>query len=466
VLLGCSNDRLTSSFLFSDVTQESGITFRNDLTFTEQLNPYTYRNFYNGAGVAIGDINNDGLSDVYFTGNQVGNKLYLNEGNFKFKDITESAGVACLGVWSTGVTFADVNADGFLDIYVCKSGNPDVPHRYNELFINNGDLTFTEKSKEFGLDVTGLSVQAAFFDYDKDGDLDCYLLTNSIKSVGNYDLVKDQRNIPDPQGGGNRFFLNDNGKFTDYSEQARIFRSNIGFGLGITLGDFNEDSWTDIFVSNDFFERDYLYINDQKGSFTESLTDYFQSISMGSMGADFADLDNDGTPELFVTEMMPDSLNRKKTKTIYESWNKYELNLQNGYYHQFPRNVLQKKIGDKTYAEIGRLAGVSSSEWSWGALLFDMDNDGKRDIFIANGIYKDLLDRDYLTYTGAAENVRKIIKEEEENAIVKLIDLMPTSTVPNYAFKNTGDLTFKNVAREWGFGPTHVFEWKCLWRFG
>ncbi|NOT73315.1 MAG: VCBS repeat-containing protein [Cyclobacteriaceae bacterium] len=450
VLWGCSNDHSSPHTLFSNITKESGINFQNDLTFTDQFNPYTYRNFFNGAGVAIGDINNDGLLDVYLAGNQVDNKLYLNQGGLTFKDITDQAGVACKGVWSTGVTFADINSDGLLDIYVCKSGNPVGEHRNNELFINNGDLTFSEKSKEYGLDITGLSVQASFFDYDKDGDLDCYLLTNSIKSVGAYDLVKDHRNIPDTLG-GNRFFINDNGKFKDHSEQAKIYRSDIGFGLGITLGDFNDDTWIDIFVSNDFFERDYLYINDQHGAFKESLTDYFESISMGSMGADFADLDNDGDPELFVTEMLPDSLNRKKTKTIFESWNKYQLNLENGYYHQFPRNVLHKKTGSDNYVEVGRLAGISATEWSWGALLFDMDNDGKRDIFIANGIYKDLLDRDYLTYTGEKDNVREIIKQEK-HAILKLIDLMPSSTFPNYAFRNEGDLNFENSAVAWGLG--------------
>ena len=448
-LSGCADDGLKQPALFSDITKQSGVNFRNDLTFTEQINPYTYRNFYNGAGVGIGDINNDGLLDIYFAGNQVDNKLYLNEGNLRFKDITKQAGVGCHDVWSTGVTFADINADGFLDIYVCKSGSPDAPNRHNELFINNGDLTFTESSRDYGLNVTGLSVQAAFFDFDKDGDLDCYLLTNSLKSVGNYDLVKDQRNIPDQQGGGNKFFINDNGKFRDYSVEAEIYRSSIGFGLGITLGDFNNDSWTDIFVSNDFFERDYLYINDQHGSFTESLTDYFSSISMGSMGADLGDLDNDGVPELFVTEMLPDSLNRKKTKTLYESWDKYQLNIQSGYHHQFPRNVLQKQVSSGKYVEVGRLAGISASEWSWGALLFDMDNDGRKDVFIANGIYKDLLDRDYLAYSGADDNVRKIIREEE-NAIVKLIDLMPSSEFPNYAFRNEGSLNFKNIATQWG----------------
>lgn len=456
VVWGCSADHSSSPKLFKNVARESGIDFRNDLAITERLNPYTYRNFYNGAGVAIGDINNDGLQDIYFAGNQVGNKLYLNKGNFKFQDITAKAGVACQGVWSTGVTFADVNADGLLDLYVCKSGDPDAPHRHNELFINNGDLTFTEKSKEYGLDVKGLSVQASFFDFDKDGDLDCYLLTNSMKSVGHYDLVEDQRKVPDPQGGGNKFFVNDNGKFIDYTAQAGIYRSSIGFGLGITLGDFNNDDWTDIFVSNDFFERDYLYINNQKGGFTESLPDYFQSISMGSMGADFADLDNDGQSELFVTEMLPDSLSRKKTKTVFENWNKNQLNVEKGYYNQFSRNVLQKKIGEQTFAEVGRLAGLAASEWSWGALLFDMDNDGLRDIFIANGIYKDLLDRDYLTYSGEAENVRKIIREEGDKAIVKLIELMPSSEFPNYAFRNAGNLQFNNVAREWGLDEVVV----------
>src|SRR6478736_4813762 len=215
-LWGCNSPEVHEPPAFTDITSISGISFRNDLTFTERLNPYTYRNFYNGAGVAVGDINNDGRLDIYFAGNQVDNKLYINEGNLSFKDITDSAGVACSGVWSSGVTFVDINADGFLDIYVCKSGDPDSPHRNNELFINNGDLTFTERSKEYGLDVTGLSIQAAFFDYDKDGDLDCYLLTNSIRSVGNYDLVKGQREIPDARNGGNKFFINENGKFRDY----------------------------------------------------------------------------------------------------------------------------------------------------------------------------------------------------------------------------------------------------------
>jgi hypothetical protein len=448
ILAACS-ERQQDETLFTDVTAGSGITFRNKLTFTERLNPYTYRNFYNGAGVAVGDINNDGLHDIYFAANQAGNRLYLNKGNFAFEDITAKAGVAEAGAWSSGVTFVDINADGLLDIYVCKSGDPESVNRSNALFINNGDLTFSERAAEYGLDVKAMSVQAAFFDYDRDGDLDCYLLSNSMRAVGGYDLVIDQRNIPDPQGGGNKFFRNDNGMFVDFSEKAGIYRSNIGFGLGITLGDFNEDSWTDIFISNDFFERDYLYINNRDGTFRESLAQSFESISMGSMGADFADLDGDGNAELFVTEMLPDSLRRKKTKTVYESWDKYSLNVEKGYHFQVPRNVLHKRVGPGTYVEVGRLAGVSASEWSWGALLFDMDNDGRRDIFIANGIMRDLLDRDYLAYTATDENVRRLI-QNEKNPIVKLIELMPSSAVSNYAYRNQGNLSFADHAQQWG----------------
>ena len=303
----------------------TGIDFNNALSYTEEFNPYTYRNFYNGGGVALGDINNDGLIDIFFTGNIVENKLYLNLGNFNFKDITNEAGVACADVWSAGATFVDINHDGYLDLYVCKSGKPEGDRRYNELFINNQDLTFSEKSKEYGLDITGLSVHAAFFDADRDGDLDAYLLNNSIRSVGGYDLIEGQRNIPDPNDNGNKFLENTGTGFVDKSKKAGIYTSAIGFGLGITLSDFNNDHWPDLFISNDFFERDYYYLNNQKGGFEEQGETIFSSLSMGSMGADAADLDNDLRPDLVVTEMLPQSLARKKTKATYESWDKYQL---------------------------------------------------------------------------------------------------------------------------------------------
>ncbi|WP_273568197.1 FG-GAP repeat domain-containing protein [Maribacter halichondriae] len=305
--------------LFALRDSSIGISFENNLSYDEAFNPYVYRNFYNGGGVAIGDVNNDGLEDVYFTGNMVDNKLFLNKGNWKFEDVTEQTGVACPNVWSTGATFADINGDGYLDLYVCKSGKPEGSNRHNELFINNGpdakgNVSFTESSKQYGLDVEGLSVHAAFFDYDRDGDLDAYVLNNSLRSIGGFDLIKDQRKIPDASGNGNKFFRNDGEVFTDITEEAGIYSSKIGFGLGITLGDFNNDDWTDIFISNDFFERDYLYINDTNGKFEEKLEDYFGSISMGSMGADLADLDNDQLTDLVVTEMLPTSEERKKPR--------------------------------------------------------------------------------------------------------------------------------------------------------
>lgn len=434
-----------------ELTHESntGIAFENTLAYTEEFNPYTYRNFYNGAGVALGDINNDGLLDIYFTGNIVDNKLFLNKGDWQFEDITASAGVACKEVWSTGATFVDINADGYLDLYVCKSGKPGGERRYNELFINQGDNTFVEKAKEYGLALEGLSVHAAFLDYDRDGDLDCYILNNSIRSVGGYDLIKGQREIPDPNNNGNKFFENQNGKFIDVTTEVGMFTSAIGFGLGITVSDFNKDDWPDLFISNDFFEKDYLYINQKGEDFTEASDDYFGSLSMGSMGADAADLDNDLQPDLLVTEMLPKTIDRKKTKAKYDSWDKYTLMQRNGYANQMPRNVLQRNIEGKGFFEVGRKSGVAATEWSWASLLFDMDNDGLRDIFIANGINKDLLDRDYLAYMANEEQVRMLMRQKQE-VIKKLIDIMPSQAVSNVAYKNEGEFNFSDKTSDWG----------------
>ena len=296
-MFSCSKNSNKKTLFISHPKSTTGINFSNTLSYTEELNPYTYRNFYNGGGVGIGDFNNDSLPDVFFTGNLVSNKLYLNKGNFKFEDITKASGLASSGIWSTGVSIVDINADGLLDIYVCKSGPPGGNRRNNELFINNGDLTFSEMSKEYGLDNEGLSTHAAFFDYDNDGDLDCYLLNNTIKSIGiGFDLVKDIRNIDDENG--NKLLRNDNNFFVDVSNQAGIYTSKIGFGLGVTVGDINLDGWSDMFISNDFFEKDYLYINNKDGTFSESLEDYMNEISMGSMGADMADINNDGTMDV------------------------------------------------------------------------------------------------------------------------------------------------------------------------
>lgn len=434
--------------MFSELAvDQSGVSFSNDLNYTEEYNPYTYRNFYNGGGVALGDINNDGLLDIYFSGNLVDNKLYLNKGNLQFEDITDQAGVACPNVWSAGVNMVDVNGDGLLDIYVCKAGIPGGENRYNELFINNGDLTFSEQSADYGLDIVGLSIQSAFFDYDLDGDLDCYLLNNSLRSVGGFDMKVGLRDIYDP--GGNKLLENRGGKFVDVTQEAGIYSSGIGYGLGITLADFNWDGWPDVFLSNDFFEKDYLYLNNQDGTFTESVDSSFTSLSMGSMGADACDLDNDLLSEIFVTEMLPREGNRRKTKTVYENWDKYQLAVSKGYHHQFARNVLHKNVDGEQFVELGRLAGVESSEWSWSALIQDFDCDGLRDIFISNGIRSDLLDKDYLTYMANDARVKAMIDQDEE-VLKTLIDIMPSGAVRNAIFKNEGELRFSYQSEDWG----------------
>jgi hypothetical protein len=285
LIYGCGRKDSTDSHpaLFTLMEPKvTGVDFSNDVTYTEEYNTYTYRNFYNGAGVGLGDFNQDGLIDIYFCGNIVDNKLYLNLGDFQFEDITEKAGVACPDVWCTGVSIADVNGDGWPDIYVCKSGDPRAPNRNNELFINNGDLTFTEMAADYGMADLGLSTHATFFDYDRDGDLDCYLLNNSFQSVTEFDLVKGKREIRDTLG-GNKFYRNDGEVFTDISEQAGIYGSIIGFGLGVSVADLNRDGWMDLYVSNDFFERDYCYLNQGDGTFKEVLDQQFTETSLGAM---------------------------------------------------------------------------------------------------------------------------------------------------------------------------------------
>lgn len=441
--------------LFENIpSDKSGIEFRNDLAFDSQFNIYTYRNFYNGGGVAAGDINNDGLVDLYFTSNQNTNKLYLNKGNFQFEDITTTAGVGGTRAWSTGVSMADVNGDGFLDIYVCNSGDIKNDNKQNELFINNGDLTFTERAEEYGLDDRGYSTHAAFFDYDKDGDLDVYLLNNSYQAIGSFNLMQNIRHERDSVG-GDKLFRNDGNRFTDVSVEAGIYGSVIGFGLGVTVGDVNNDTWQDIFVSNDFFERDYLYINNQDGTFHEVLPEQMASISAASMGADMADINNDGWLDIFVTDMLPEDDTRLKQVTTFENWDKLQYNVKNGYHYQFNRNMLHLNNGNGTFSEIGRLCGVDATDWSWGALMFDMDNDGRKDIFVANGIYQDITDLDYLSFIVDENTVKRIISKKGVD-YKALIDPIPVNPIPNYAFQNLGDLKFTNKANEWGLGePIH-----------
>ena len=417
-----------------------GISFENNLSYSDDFNVYKYRNYYNGGGVALGDINNDGWVDVYFTSNQGENKLYLNQGDFSFKDITTSAGVAGQRAWSTGVAMVDINADGWLDIYVCNSGDIAGDKKENELFINQGDGTFVESAEAYNLADKGFSTHATFFDYDKDGDLDVYILNNSYQAIGSFDLRRNERPKRDLLG-GDKLMENRDGKFYDVSEAAGIYGSVIGFGLGVTVGDINRDGWDDLFISNDFFERDYLYINQQDGTFKEVLPEQMRSISGASMGADLADLDNDGFHDLFVTEMLPSNYNRLKSVTTFEDWNKYQYNVKNGYGHQFTRNMLHRNNTNGTFSEVGRLAGVEASDWSWGALFFDMNNDGLRDLFVANGIYQDLTDQDYLQYVSSEEVIQSVVSGKKVD-YKRLIDIIPSEKVPNHSYLNQGDFSF------------------------
>lgn len=459
LVVGCnSNANQNDLAVFDPLTErETGITFVNQLDYTEEFNVYTFRNFYNGAGIGVGDFNRDGLEDLFFAGNQVDNALYLNKGNFEFEEVTDTAGVASSNVWTTGVSVVDVNGDGWLDLYLCKSGDLSGANRHNELFINEGIVgekdgiplvKFKEQSKLMGLDDIGLATHAAFFDYDLDGDLDVYLLNNSFRSVGNYDLRPDQRSIRDEEG-GNKLMRNDHGFFVDVSEEAGIYGSAIGFGLGVTIGDINQDGWPDIYVSNDFFEKDYLYINQQNGTFKESSEDYISEMSMGSMGADMADINNDGWPDLFVTEMLPQSEDRLKTKASFENWNKFTMNIQNGYHRQFSRNALQYNLAGNGFSEISRMSGMEATDWSWGALIADFDTDGLKDVFVANGIYKDLLDQDYINIYSNPETVRQILFEKK-GGIKELVEMIPSEPISNFMFKNDSASAFSQVTSDWG----------------
>lgn len=427
--------------------KETGIDFVNQLETTADFDVFRYRNYYNGGGVAIGDINNDGLPDIYLTANVGKNKLYLNQGNFRFKDITAEAGVAGVKPWSTGVSMADVNGDGLLDIYVCNSGSIDGKDMENELFINKGDGTFTESAKAYGLDDPGYSTHAVFFDYDGDGDLDCYLLNNSFRPISTLGY-RNFRNYRDAQG-GDKLLRNDEGKFKDVSEQAGIYGSVIGFGLGVSVGDVNNDNLPDIYVSNDFYERDYLYINQGNGTFKESLTDYMQHISMFSMGADLADLNNDGFPEIFTTDMLPEDDYRLKTLTSFESYDVQDLRLKNDYFYQYMRNTLQLNNGDGSFSEIGYLANVAATDWSWGALAADFNNNRHKEIFVCNGIFKDVIDQDFVEYLGNDENMRAAIEGKKVD-FKNFVDRMPSQKISNYLFEQNSKLSYTNQSKAWG----------------
>ena len=455
LLFSCNHK--SEKTLFSLVT-DSNINFENKLQETKNLNVFNYRNFYNGGGVAVGDLNNDGLPDVFFTANQGSNKLYLNKGNFVFEDISAKAGFTEKKQWSTGVVFVDINGDGWLDIYVCNAGNMFEPAlRRNQLFINNHNLTFTESAKEYGLDNDGYSTQASFFDYDLDGDLDCFIVNNSPIPVNtlNYanmrDLPASQWQVADfLKGGGDHLYKNDNGHFTEVTKEAGIHGGLISLGLGVTVGDVNGDGYPDVYVSNDFFERDYLYINQKNGKFIDELEQRIQHTSLSSMGADMQDINNDGFPDIFTTDMLPANDYRLKANTSFENYDVFKLKQNQGFYNQFTQNALQVNNAKGNFLETAYYSGVAASDWSWGALLFDGDNDGLTDIFICNGIYHDVTDQDFIDFFGNDVVQQMAISGKKED-VTNIINKIPSNPIPNQAFANVGNLHFKDAGKDWGF---------------
>lgn len=447
ITVSCKNEPAKDTLFVKMLPEQTHVEFVNKVEGDDELNIFNYRNFYNGGGVAIGDVNNDSLPDVFLISNMGKNQLYINKGDLEFENVTEKAGIGGGRAWSTGAAMADVNADGLLDIYVCNAGNRASDDRRNELFINNGDLTFTEKATDYKLDDKGYSTHAAFFDYDRDGDLDMYLLNNSFIPVGKlaYQNLRPQRDSL----GGHKLFRNDGASFTDVSEKAGIYGSLIGFGLGITIGDFNNDNWLDVYISNDFYERDYLYINNHDGTFKEDIKNQIRHLSLSSMGADCADINNDGELDIFVTDMLPADDKRLKLTMANEGYDLYQLKVSRDYHHQITQNTLQLNNGNGTFSEVARLAGVHATDWSWGALLFDMDNDGLKDIFVANGIYKDLTNQDFINFLSDEATMRQVVEAGKFN-FRTLQDKMTSTPLSSYAFKNHGNLKFDNSAEDWG----------------
>ncbi|TSD66074.1 hypothetical protein FFF34_001345 [Inquilinus sp. KBS0705] len=447
ILTSCHKDTVQNPLFTIQDNSKLGVNFVNKLNEQDRTNVFTFRNYYNGGGVAIGDINNDGLNDIYLTSNQGGNQLYLNKGNWQFEDITPKAGVKGTKYWSTGVTMVDINGDGWLDIYVCHSGNI-IDRKGNELFINQHNGTFKEEAEKYGLVDNGLSTQSIFFDYDNDGDLDCFILNNSFRPIGSFDFNKNLRAVVDPLGGA-RLYRNDGGHFVNVTGQAGIFSSDIGFGLGVSVCDVNNDGYPDMYVSNDFFERDYLYINQHNGTFKEDIQNETGHLSLASMGSDIADINNDGNFDIFTTEMLPEGDKRLKQMTSFESFDVIKLKQHDGYFNQFMQNCLQLNNGDGTFSEVAFKAGVSATDWSWGALFFDMDNDGWKDIFVSNGIYKDLTDQDYIEFLGNRENMDKIAQKRTFD-YKDFTNKMVSTPLVNYAYSNNHDLTFTNKVHDFG----------------
>ncbi|MEM9721542.1 MAG: VCBS repeat-containing protein [Bacteroidota bacterium] len=458
-LLSCTQQNDT---LFQTVSpRKTGVVFKNILKETEAFNVMNYGYFYNGGGVAVGDVNNDGLPDIYFTGNLVASDLYLNQGDLKFQEIAKEAGVEAAGLWNTGVTMADVNGDGWLDIYVCRSAAADANKRRNLLFINegvdeSGIPKFSEQAALYGVADPGYSTQAAFFDYDRDGDLDLYVLNHSVPEFGGFSRTLARYKKQTNPAFGDKLYenlgpLQEYGKaggFTDVTRYSGILTNVLGFGLGIGISDVNLDGWPDIYISNDYNEQDYLYINQKNKSFKESLSEHINHTSLFSMGNDIADINNDALPDILTLDMLPEGNYRQKLSVGSDNYEKHQLLYKQGFYHQYMRNMLHLNLGNGGFSEIGQVAGISKTNWSWAALFADYDNDGWKDLFITNGYKADYTNMDFLAYSANAQ-----IQSQQSNQEVAISDLLkevPAIEVPNYIYQNQGSLHFENKGEEWG----------------
>ena len=462
--LSCKSSNDKPLFQLVDNT---GIDFNNKVVDGQLENSFYFRNYYNGGGVAIGDINNDGLPDVMMTSNMENNKLYLNKGDFKFEDISDRAGLKQDSMWSTGVMMVDINNDGWLDIYVCNSGHMKNGNRRNKLYINNrispskdgkgSVVSFTESAVKYGLDLVAYTTQVSFFDYDMDGDLDCFMINNSpipINTIGN----ANRRSLPDARwpvsdflkGGGDHLYRNDNNFFKEVTQEAGIHGSLMSFGLGVSVGDINNDGYPDIFVANDSYEREYLYINQKNGTFKDELEDWTEHNSFSSMGADIADINNDGYNDVFTTDMLPGDDYRLKTLGAFDNIDLYRTRLNSGFYHQYMKNCLFVNDRNGKLVETGNYSGVSATDWSWGALFFDADNDGYNDIYVCNGINHDVTNLDFMDFF-ANEVVQQMIVSGEKQNVDSVLKHIPVYPLPNKVYKNNGNLQFSDVGQSWGF---------------
>lgn len=439
-----------------ELVKDTGISFNNKVSDGQLENSFYFRNFYNGGGVAIGDINNDSLPDVFLTSNMGENKLYLNKGSFKFEDISAKAGLKQDSMWSTGVTMVDINADGWLDIYVCNSGHMSTGRRRNQLYINQHNNTFVEESAKYGLDISGYCTQASFFDYDMDGDLDMFLINNSpvpINTLG----YNNRRSLPDSawpvsnflKGGGDHLYQNNNGRYQEVTAKAGIHGTLMSFGLGVTVGDINNDGYPDVYVANDSYERDYLYINQKNGTFKDELEACVGQNSFSSMGADLSDVNNDGYPDIFTTDMLPGDDYRLKTLGAFDNIDLHRQRLQNGLYNQYMKNCLMVNNKNGEFLEAANFSGVQATDWSWGALFFDADNDGLNDIYVCNGVNRDVTNLDFMDFF-ANDLIQKMVLTGQKQSVDSVLAHIPVNPVANCAFKNGGNLRFTDVAKDWG----------------